>query len=137
MNICKARITQCSGRMYWYRAMVGKEVFVIRKHGDSDFGFQMIFVGAFDSTPSSGSYFNEKDLEIIEEFDGDIVERVTVEVVREVGAGTTALVGTQSLFTGEPGQYKGISDETARAFADAAKGILSGALAQALKMANA
>lgn len=94
MKICKARITQCSGRLYWYRAMVGQDVFAIRQHGDSDLGFRMIFVGAFDSTPPSSSYFNAKDLEIIEEFDGHIVERVTVEVVRKVGADSTALVGS-------------------------------------------
>ena len=94
MKICKARITQCSGRMYWYRNMVGQEVLAIRRHGDSDLGFRMIFVGVFDSTPPSGLHFNEKDLDIIEEFDGDIVERVTVEVVRKVGADSTALVGS-------------------------------------------
>lgn len=92
MKICKARVMQCSGPMFWYRALVGKEVFTIRQHGDSDLGFLMIFIGAFYSTPPTASYFSEKDLEIIEEFDGDIVERVTIDVVRKVGSDNTAAI---------------------------------------------
>ena len=86
MKIYKARITQCSGWTYWYRGMVGKEVFTTRhRHSSDSFVFRMVFVGEFDRStlPNEYSYFSTTDLEIIEEFDGDIVERVKVEVVRK------------------------------------------------------
>lgn len=80
MKICKLRIIDCSLSSYWYRNMVGQEVYASR--GTGQFDFREIHLGERDRNYSAG-YFKENDITIIEEFDGELVETTVVSIVKK------------------------------------------------------
>ena len=83
MQIKRVKITGAAQSSYWYADKVGDEFHVTEVGFRSDIWRNLVvFTGAFESRPPA-SYLTDGDFEVLEVFDGDVVEHVTISVVRD------------------------------------------------------
>ena len=83
MKILKVRIINSHLPSYWYAKDIGKTFYVVERHMENwlieDSQYEAILPGEFHEEPIR-SFINKKDVEIIEEFDGEVV--CTIEIRR-------------------------------------------------------
>lgn len=85
MQIKRVKVTKASSKCYWYADKIGNEFYVFNVgHDDDKFKHQVIRVGTYDSLDMSPqvSYLDTEDFEVIEVFDGEIVEQVITSIER-------------------------------------------------------
>ena len=82
MKIKLVKVTQASQRTYWYANKIGYEFYVYQEGPNLDvLKYKVIPVG--DYNPKSlPSYLDENDIEILEEFDGNIIEKISISICR-------------------------------------------------------
>lgn len=81
MRIYKLNIVTCRSDAFWYSRYIGCDVFAT-KYDDGhavDFVYKLVNVGHFEK--SGSCYFDAGDVRILEEFDGEVVEKMTTEIV--------------------------------------------------------
>lgn len=83
MKIKRVRVTKSSSDAYWYLNKIGKEFYVFHTYPRlGDLKYKVIFVGTHEGRPM-GHYIQKEDFEILEEFEGDVIETVTISIDRE------------------------------------------------------
>lgn len=84
MQIKHVKVTKVGSRNYWYADKIGQEFHVFDVGGDPDdrFRHKVIQTGTFESHPVPMRYLDDEDFEVIEAFDGDVVEQLTISVRR-------------------------------------------------------
>ena len=90
MQIKRVRVTKADQKSYWYADKVGQEFHVFEVgYGLDRWRYMVIHTGTHDSRPTP-CYLDEGDFDVLEVFDAEVVEQVTISIQRKVGADKTA-----------------------------------------------
>lgn len=82
MKIFRVKVYKSKLPTYWYANKIGKEFLCEPTSSwNDDLFLRVIFEGEYDGSRVP-CYLNMTDVDILEEFDGKIVETVNVKVVR-------------------------------------------------------
>jgi hypothetical protein len=78
MKVKRVRIKKANLGTYWYANQIGEE-FDIIGYKDWKLRYQVIDVGTFNERPMP-RYIEADDCEVVNEFDADILESVTITI---------------------------------------------------------
>ena len=86
LKILRAKIINCSSTDYWYKDLVGEQVYCLERHYICyPFIYEIIYTNEpfFNKLTGVRHYFNKHDILVLEEFDGDLIDRTYIEIVRK------------------------------------------------------
>lgn len=82
MNIKRVKITSATLDTYWYKENVGQELYVTSfDMFDNSFKYRVIETGLHDDKKTP-RYLEYGDVEVIEEFEGDVIEQTIISIRR-------------------------------------------------------
>lgn len=83
MRLHRVKVISCAMRSYWYANSVGQEFTVTWAGGllNDRLSYKVIYEGTFKERPCA-SYLQVSDCEVLETFEGRIVEQVIISVER-------------------------------------------------------
>ena len=86
LKIFRAKIINCSSPDYWYKDIVGEQVYCLERCiEESPFIYEMILtdVRIWYNIQSKEYFINKEDLLVLEEFDGDLIKYTYFKIVRK------------------------------------------------------
>lgn len=82
MKIKRVKVTQASQRTYWYAKNIGQEFYVSYAGNHFDvLKYKVIPIGDHNHE-SLPNYLDKNDVEVLEEFDGNIIEKISISICR-------------------------------------------------------
>ncbi|MGL4557082.1 MAG: hypothetical protein ACRCV5_06245 [Afipia sp.] len=90
MQIKRVKVTKADQQSYWYADKIGQEFHIFEVgYGLDRWRYMVIHAGTHDSRPTP-CYLDEGDVDVLEVFDAEVVEQVTISIQRKVDADETA-----------------------------------------------